>query len=425
MRSLLLVFFLLLGAEILPAQLGYELTNNVYQEHIKSVRFHVNGLLLSYPIVDLNSNVQLALSFDDLDAGNKNYFYTVIHCDADWTPSQLADMEYLDGFTEERIEDFQFSFKTIQPYTHYELRIPNNSIRWTKSGNYVLVVYEDNGGIIPILSRRFLVVDKQVKILPRVSRANKVDQLRTHQEIDFNVQIEQFRMRNPRQEIRATVLQNGRWDNAITNIEPLFIRGDVLSFDYQGEITFPAGREFRFLDIRSLRFRPENVSEIVEYKEGFEVILFKDRPRGSETYLEFKDLNGQFIIENRDQNGDGNLTADYADVLFSLYAPEPWFDDNVYLVGWFSDWKQRDAFRMIYNQRVNAYVTKVRLKQGFYDYAFARVNVDSKEDPPPLRTDQTEGNWHETENDYLVLIYYRPFGGRYDQLIGAQTINSN
>jgi len=139
----------------------------VYVDNIKSVQFHIDGLLLTYPIIDLTSSTPLVLSFDDLHADVKDYSYQLIHCDRDWQPSQLNTMEYLDGFTEELIDNYRYSFKTVTPFTHYRLYLPNEDMRWTISGNYLLVVYEDEGDKIPVITRRLVVVDPKIQINPR------------------------------------------------------------------------------------------------------------------------------------------------------------------------------------------------------------------------------------------------------------------
>ncbi len=393
----------------------------VYKDNIRSVQFHVNGLVLTQPIINLGSSAPLQLSFDDLDGGVKNYTYTVVHCDADWQPSTLAEMEYIEGFAEDRINDWRFAAKTLTPYTHYWLFLPHNDMRLTKSGNYLLKVYEDERRKSLIITRRFMVVEPLVRISPRLVNPADVSKIRTHQEIDFIVDHERLNIRAPQQEIRATVLQNGRWDNATTHISPMFVRRDQLVFDFQDQVVFPGGKEFRFIDLRTLYNRVPGVASVEQVGKTFEVTLEKDAVRGSTPYVQFEDVNGAFVIETRDQRTP--LSAEYLDVLFQLQVSEPYFDHEVYLFGKISDWRPREAFRMVYNPAVGAYVCKVKLKQGFYNYAYALVPRTGKDKTPD--TAETEGNWYETENEYSILIYYHPLGERYDRLVGVHTFNSN
>lgn len=396
--------------------------NHVYLDNIRSVRFHVNGLLLTYPIIDLNSGSQLLLSFDDLDGDVKDYVYTFVHCDKDWNPSDLTEMDYLDGFSEERIENYRYSFKIISDYTHYQLLLPNRDIRWTKSGNYLLKVYEDEGDKRLAITRRFMVVEPIVEISPNMVRPAMVSKSRTHEEIDFVVDHQRLQIRSPQQEVSACILQNGRWDNAIMNITPLFARQNSMIFDYQNKVVFKAGREFRNLDLRSFDFRSESISELERYDDGFDVTLYRDQKRFDKVFTSLEDINGNYVIETKDQR-DFNLSSEYANVFFALYSPQPYYDQSVYIVGAISDWKLLDRFKMIYNDAINSYVAKVELKQGFYNYAYAVVDEGDTNGSPNLS--EVEGDYYEAQNEYTILIYYRPFGERYDRLIGGITFTSN
>ncbi len=400
---------------------GLRYYDYIYKDNIKSVRFHIDGLFTSYPIIDLGSNSALILNFDDIDADVKNYTYTIVHCDAKWQPSNLSEMEYIDGFVEDRLESYQFSFKTVTPYTHYRLFLPNQNQTFTKSGNYLLKVYEDEREKTLAITRRFVVVDPLVRITPQMVRPNAVNKMRTHQELDFVVDFERLNIRSPQQEIRAVVMQNGRWDNAITDLPPLFFRGTQLMFDYQDRVIFPAGKEFRFLDLRSLRFRSEGIAEIQQHDGSFDVTMLKDEKRFNQVFLNRRDLNGQFVIESLDQQ-DFFLSGNYANVLLTLYSPEPFYDYDVYLFGELTNWRLDERYKMVYNNLVNGYVCKVLLKQGYYDYAYAVAPHNAKEKIANLS--EIEGDWYETENQYTILIYYRPFGERYDQVIGAVTVSS-
>ncbi len=395
----------------------------VHVDYIKSVKFHIDGLFLSVPIVDLNNQGGLLLSFDDLDGNVKDYRYTIVHCDKNWKPSVLSSMEYIDGFSEDRLNDYRFSFKTLTSYTHYELLLPNDDLGWTKSGNYLLKVFDDESDRKLVITRRFMVVEPLVSIIPKLSVPSNVSKSRTHQEIDFVVNHERLEIRNPRVEVTATVLQNGRWDNAITNIQPLFTKISELIFDYQDKVVFPAGKEFRYVDLRSLKFRSENVSSIERTDDGFLVYLYKDEKRFNQTFFSHQDLNGNFVIENSDQSRNFDLSSDYADVLFSLSTPTPYFDNEVYIFGGLTDWQLQEQYKMVYNNAVNAYVGTALLKQGFYDYAYAVVPSDTKKRTADLS--EIEGDWYETQNTYSILVYYRPFGERYDRIIGAVTFDSN
>lgn len=402
------------------------MNNHIYQENIRSVTFRLGDLFLSLPIVNIDSDLPLVLEFDDLDGDVKDYTYTFIHCDQYWKPSNLSQLDYLEGYSDDRIDRYSYSFKTLKSYTHYELPLPSENMRWTISGNYLLIVYEDEGDKQPVITRRFVVVDPlDIDIQGQLVRPAVVSKSRTSHELDFLVDYKKVPIRSPRQEVRATVLQNGRWDNALIGIPPNFIRSNTIVFDYQDKIVFPAGKEYRFADLRSFRQFGPNIGEIELSDEFYEVYLLPEILRTSQSFFTRRDANGQFVIETEDQN-NWNLSSEYAYVRFFLKTPEPFYDDEVYLYGAFTDWQLRPEFRMEYNNAINAYVGMVLLKQGYYEYEYVTVPRDLKTDKPivPSR-EKTEGNWYETENEYTVLIYYHPFGSRYDQVIGTYTFSSN
>lgn len=397
--------------------------NTIYQENIASVTFRIEDLYLSLPVINLDSDLPLVLEFDDLDGDVKDYTYTFVHCDQNWKPTNIAQLEYLDGFGEDRITDYSYSFKTLKEFTHYQLDLPSRNMRWTKSGNYLLIIYEDEGYKVPVITRRFVVVDPKVRVDGKLVPPAKVSKTRTHQEIDFEVDYDKFPIRSPQQEIKATILQNGRWDNAIVGLAPNFTRLNAIAFDYQDKIVFPAGKEYRYADLRSFRLAGPGIGEIELSEEFYEVYLLPENTRDTKVYITRRDANGKFVIETQDQN-DWQLSSEYAYVRFFLKTSQPFYDDDVYIFGALSDWQAKPEFRMEYNAAINAYVGLALLKQGYYEYEYVTLPRNAKGDLPVVSREETEGNWYETENEYSVLIYYRPFGERYDQVIGSYTFST-
>ncbi|MCB9285252.1 MAG: DUF5103 domain-containing protein [Lewinellaceae bacterium] len=414
-------FAILLSLFTMPLWLHAQVqpTDNTYVDYIRSVRMYPNGVMLGYPILELHSNAQLLVSFDDLSDDVKNFTYSVVHCNANWEPSGLTENEYIDGFPEDRIDDFAFSGNTRTPYVHYYLAIPNRDMDFTRSGNYVLNVYEDEDEKTLVFTRRFMIVEPIMRILPRVVRTSQVSLSDTHQEVDFLVTHKGMDIRNPLMEVKACVLQNGRWDNAITGLIPQFVRPEEMSFDYQNKIVFEAGKEFRNLDLRSFRYPSGDVAAIQVYPDGIDITLGKDLKRLNQVYLEYNDLNGNYVIESTDM-GDPQLEGDYAHVQFSLDSPTEYEGEDVYVLGALTEWQLKPEFKMTYNNRIHAYMGEALLKQGYYNYYYALV--PQKGGPPEIQ--DTEGNWYETENDYTILVYYRPFGERYDHLVAATTFQA-
>lgn len=415
-------FFLLslLGVCLFNAPLSAQedTYNATYLEFVRSVRFYPAADELAEPVLSLGQGGALILSFDDLSGDNNNYWYVLEQRNADWSPGQLSEFEWLQGFNNNRIEQQSFSFAARAQYMHHRLVIPNREVSITKSGNYLLKVYLEGDELA--LVRRFMVVENQVVILPITRQAAMVEKARTHQEIDFSVDLKKLEVRNPRQEIRAAIVQNGYWQQAVSGIEPFFVRDRILDFDYQDRLAFPACREFRFFDLRSLINRSERIMDMQQTAYQTDVYLVPDRGRAYNAYLFNPDANGKFVIQNFDIGDQADIYADYANIHFTYEKPLPFDGADLYVLGAFNDFRPWTEYRMEYSEADRAYHLNVMLKQGYYNYAYGLVSEDS----PLPDFSETEGNWYETENDYLILVYYRPIGERYDRIIGARSFKA-
>lgn len=397
-----------------------EFTDKVYVDYIHTVQLVALNQYKD-PVVELGSNNKFVFTFDDFSEDTRSYVYTIQHCNADWTPSDLTDLDYIDGLTEGDIEEYDFSLNTLTPYTFHSLILPNEEIRWTLSGNYILKVYDVEDEKELVITRRFMVMEPPtLNITPTFLSAT--GNFNTHQEINFDIFYNNMRIDNPLREINVVVRQNQRWDNAIYANKPRSEKKQTLVYNTRGKFSFGGGKEFRYLDLRSVEQRRHNVSQIIEHTDTYEVTLFSDEMRSNKSFLRQPDMNGSFVIENSDQaNRNANIRSDYADVLFSLNVNQELENYDVYLSGRFNNWQPDSRFKMVYNDIIHAYVAKPKLKQGVYDYMYTVV---PKEGGTKMDLTELEGHWYETENDYSILVYYRPFGGRYDRLIGFTEFNT-
>ncbi|MEM7104531.1 MAG: DUF5103 domain-containing protein [Bacteroidota bacterium] len=390
----------------------------VYKENIHGVQLIRNGDPFDYPIV--GDGDRLELLFDDLDNDVKDYSYTLIHCNADWTPSNLNQLEYINGFAYADILDYEYSFNTEIQYTNYRVVLPNDDMEWTKSGNYLLKVFVNNNEEDIVLTRRFMVVEPRMNVNAELVRPFAIERFKSHHEIDFVVNHRGITVRSPKTEINVAILQNGRWDNAITGLEPLFIRGDDLIFDYQNQIVFQAGREFRFFDARSTRFRSDRIREIEEADGMYHLSVSTDKVRSGVLDQQFADINGAFCIGNFHED-EPDLESDYVRVYFELPYDQPDPFGEIYIFGKLTDWQLKEEFKMQYNENYRAYIGSAFLKQGYYNYQYVYLQDGAE----VVDFELIEGNWWETDDDYHILVYYRPFGERYDRLVGISYLNSN
>lgn len=396
--------------------LRYE--DHVYKKNIQTAKLHEQSWDLSPPLIRLNSDQKLQLSFDDLDADLKNYSYTIVHCNYDWQPSDLIFSEYIDGFTENYINNYQYSFNTLQRYTNYSMVFPNDNLRITKTGNYLLKVYLDSDQENLVLTKRFMVFDERVAVKARVNQS--LSEYRNYkQEVDFAIHHPNYDILNPYGDLKVVITQNDRWDNSIAGLKPLFIRDKELSYDYDsGENAFWAGNEFRHFDIKSLRFQTSRIKDIVVDTSGNYVYLTSDDKRNKRYYTN-TDINGRYKVEVQEGNRD-NVEADYVLVNFFLPWASPLTNGDLYVFGELSNWGYPEQNKMKYNYERFGYEANLYLKQGYYNYEYLFMKDGAKTGDVNF----IEGSYFDTENEYTIYVYHRATGTDYDQLISVKRINS-
>jgi hypothetical protein len=395
--------------------------NAVYREDIKTMLMYREGFELSNPIWEMGEENPLVLIFDDLSGEVKNYFYTVIHCDADWNESFIPQSDYIDGFPEYPVNDFAHSFNTTFNYINYRIYLPNENMSFKVSGNYALVVYEDGDKENLVLTKRFYVVEPAVDIEGTVRRAT-LDAFRgENHEVDFTVFHENLPIQNPQEEVKVVIMQNNRWDNAVRNLKPLFIRDRTLIYDYNRENVFVAGNEFRYFDNRTNRVNGENVLATDFYRPYYHKTLMEDEIRVNRRFFSYEDMNGLYVVESQDREvEDFDTECDYTFVHFSLPLESVLLGGTVNVFGALNYWNANKSNEMTWNFDTSAYELTLLLKQGYYNYMY--VYVPQGSDVADHKS--LEGSYWEAENDYQIFVYYREISSRYDRLVGYRLLNS-
>jgi hypothetical protein len=413
----LIVIQFFIFSQTLKSQIELRYENYIYDENIQTVIFHRDGTDFDPPVVKLNSDEQLRLKFDDLSAESKNLSYTFLHCDADWKPSNLLPIEYISGFAENPIRDYQFSFNTLISYNHYELLFPDDNARPILSGNYLLVVYADGNIDKPLITRRFYIVDPKTLIDAAVKQSSLVTELKSRQELTFTVQHNIYD--NPSERISVYVSQNGRSDFVLENIHPDFVRNNELVFNNPRTLSFPGGNEFRYFTVKNHEYAVDKVASVKFEKPYYFFQLVPDKDESFQPYSYHPDLNGERKI-TADNVSNPDLEADYVYVDFSLNMDKPAEKGDFYVFGALSDFRLSDETRMKFDEKTNLWSLRLLLKQGYYnfEYDFAE-SLNSVPD-----NGLTQGCHYETENSYLIFVYYRNPGKSFDELIGVQEVNS-
>ena len=394
--------------------------DKTYREKIETVQLYKAGDQLSIPVLYLNTNEQLELHFDDLTADYKTYSYSIIHCNADWQPSGLVVTEYMTDFFSGYIEDYEYSFNTLFRYLHYKVNIPNNDVRFKLSGNYIIKVFANNDEDDLVLTKRFFVVERKVQINATVKMATLARYREYKHEVDFTIDHSNYIIQDPYADLKVVISQNRRWDNAITDLKPLFVRTPELIYNYEDKNLFDGNNEYRFFDAKDLRYQSLNVDGIQIMENKTHLFVLPEEPRSSKRYYNQADINGKRLI-NRLNSPNFNREADYMITHFTLKRENPLPNGDIYVFGELSDWQFKEEFKMDYIGINSQYELKTLLKQGYYNYNYVFL--------PKGKTvgdmSMIEGTHSETFNEYYIFVYNRQRGEIYDRLIGFDIRESN
>lgn len=375
--------------------------------NIKAISFVQSGQNV-VPVFRLNDPFQL--QFDDLYGNEANYYYEIAHCDYNWNPSQLVKSEYIQGFDNQRIQDYENSFNTLQLYSHYRLSFPNKLTSFRVTGNYMLKILNEDREVI--FSRKFILFEELASVPLQIKRSRDIKTINSMHNLDFSIKSSSLTFINPLQNIKVMLMQNGQMNNAITNIKPQYTLGNDLIYKYDKETQFWGGNEFLYFENKDIRGNANNVN-YVESKELYNSHLYINQARANQVYTYNPDINGNFVVNNFNvQNNE--IEADYAWVFFILDAPAYFGKGNIYINGMFNNYVRNEENKMDYNAKTGKYEKALVIKQGFTNFQYVVTDKTGKID----NENAIDGNFYQTLNDYQVIVYYRGMNERYDRVIG-------
>lgn len=421
-RAIQRVTILLAMCMVLTAQ-AQPLLEEVRSANVVGIKLYKKGDQLLYPILRLGETEGLELHFDDINNSSRSYFYTYVLCNADWSIANVSNMDYIKGFTQVRLNQYRFSSATQSKYVHYSATLPAANSLPSKSGNYLLKVYENGDTAKLLFSKRFLVVNEKASLAARMQQPFAPEYFLTHQKLLIDLNFRNQDILNPAKEVKVVVMQNNRWDNARTISNPTFIRGRTFEYSDEQQLVFEAGKEWRWLDLRSFRLQSDRVASVNYNVQPYDVRIRPDTIRSPIRYAFYADINGRYAVSHI-ENINPWWQGDIGKVHFTFLPQNGEIPNqyDVYLFGEMTQYQLNDQTRMKWNENLQAYETSILLKNGYYNYCYVTVPRNSRQALPSMKP--TEGSIWETENDYRVLVYYTPFGSRTDELVAIAELNS-
>ena len=396
-----------------------------YNDNAQTVLLHPVGDSLAKPIIPLNDMMgKLHLQFDVFANDAPYMYYTFIHCNNDWTQqSDIQQIEYLSGFESDDIENYSFSLNTMVDYVHYDLVFPTEDMTPKISGNYLLIVFENELTLENIyFTRRFMIVDDKANFNVNIPRYPFDLNLGTNkQQIEMTVSYPNIFNSLAEQYSNVTIQQNGRWDNAVTGLKPTYVYPDYLSYENNVKTIFNSGNQYRRFNTSNLNNRPEQTKTVEMAKDYYVVTLYNDQKRNLYAYVDDEDLFGEKVIYLERDDMAAATEADYVMVEFFLDWYPVLAGQDMYIMGAITDWNFDEKNKMTYDFDRKGYAISLLLKQGYYDYIYAvKDKGQTKADVTPIA-----GDFWETKNEYTIYLYLFDPTQNYDQLIGVKTVLSH
>lgn len=389
----------------------------IYVPTIKTLQVVVNQDWLSPPVMKLNSNDVLNISFDEMSHDYHRFVYKIEHCEADWSVSdELFESDYIEGFNDNPIEDYQNSINTTVLYTHYKLQIPNEECRLKMSGNYRLTIYDEDNDDQIVLTAEFMVVEPVMSVGLAVTSNTDIDLNDSHQQLSMTLNYGPINITNREEQISTIVIQNNSHESSRINVKPNIVNNKGMRWEHNRELIFNAGNEYRKFEVLALSHPTMGIERISWDGHNYNAYPFVAEPR--KNYLYDEDANGAFYIRNSD-NIDNNYTCDYVYVHYKLKSPEL-SGLTLAVDGNWATYDDHNIYRMEYDKTDATYNAVILQKQGYYSYRFVAIDANGNMTLAP-----TEGSFYQTENRYQAYIYYKGTGERTWRLVGYRQVEFN
>ncbi|MDC3265484.1 DUF5103 domain-containing protein [Flavobacteriaceae bacterium] len=373
-------------------------------ENIFSVK--IKGSNQDYPVFNLSDKI--FFSFDDLNTKKSSFYYKINHYDFEWKPSKILKSEYIDGYDDNLIESFDNSYNTLIDYTNYQISIPNKDLKLKISGNYSISIHSENGDFL--FEKKFSVLNKMISTNIKIKKSSDLEKIDSHQNIDISVRCDNCNKFNGNSsDLKLVVIKNNNLNNFRVIEKPDYFLNNTLIYR---DISFKGGNEF--LNFDNSKINSTNVKVYkTELNDFYEIYLRTDIDRTDSFYQYNPDINGSFVINKNFNNPE--IENDYSLVKFSFKPDRIDKKNRVFIIGEFNDYKITNKYELKLNN--NIYIGEFKFKQGFYNYKYLSLETGG-------RIKKYSGNFWETQNIYIALLYHKKLTEKYYKLISISETSS-
>ena len=414
--SVILSLFMMLSTAVYAY--ADDTMNGIFDSRFKTLQVKVDGNDYAPPVITLGTDDRVKITFDELTEEHSYLRYSLVHCNADWQPSGLVESEFVDGFNLGYIEEYEYSQLTATHYVHYSISLPNDEVRFTVSGNYLLQVFNENDPETILLQARFMVSEAKAMVGANVTSRTEIDYNNAHQQLSLEVDVAKLGVQDLYGDLTVVVSQNSRVDNEVVLTKPMRVSSQKVYYEHLMPLIFKAGNEYRRMETTSVTYPGMKVDRIEYHEPFYHQILEVDGLRSTSQYLYDQTQFGRFTIREY-SSSQSDIEADYVLTHFALELPEQ-YNYGIFLDGDLTHRRFDPESKMVYNRATGLYEKTLLLKQGAYNYQYLAVPLGSmKGETAPI-----EGDYYETVNEYLIKVYYHRPGSRYDRLVGSAVIFS-
>ena len=390
-----------------------EAQGKIFSKKVNTLQIVADDDFMSPPVITLDGEKKVKVSFDEMSHDFHRLIYHIEHCNPDWsTTTDLLESDFLEGFNDIVIDDYENSINTTVLYTHYSFTVPNERCQLKLSGNYRITVIDDDSGE-QLLEARLMIVDQKTDLMLNATTNTDIDVNKSHQQLSMKLNYRHLNVTNPDEEIFTIVTQNERNDNMRINVRPTMRNSEGMEWSRNRDLIFDGGNEYRKFETLSLSHPTMGIDEIGWDGTNYNAFPFIAEPRRN--YVYDVDANGAFFIRNSD-NSENETTCDYVYVNYRLKTGDRPFG-NVVINGKWTNHADKNLYVAKYNDEDDCYSLRILQKQGYYSYQY--LLSDNNGNSSQL---DSEGNFHETENRYQAYVYFKAQGKRYWQLVGYRQL---